>query len=719
MYKEETIGKEVTMINLNMTKNQANFILLLVIAVSLVSLLLTFVLYRRIKRVQIKNKQVETLAEYIRAGAKAFLFREYKIIIPFVGIVALILVVLGFLPGMKDVAGIGWQAALCFVVGALFSGLMGFFGMLSATRANARTTTKAEEEGMSGALRVAFTGGAVLGLIVVGLGLLGASVLFLVAYHLTDNLGQTAQIITGYGLGASLIALFARVGGGIYTKAADVGADLVGKVEVGIPEDDPRNPAVIADNVGDNVGDIAGMGSDLAESYIGSIISTISLAVYGVAFNGANDLSFAMFPIIIAMIGIVASIISVFIVRARAWKNPSRALNFATYLASALVLVGALALSLGMIGSVRPFVAIFAGLVVGLAIGQTAEVFTSSEYRQVRRIVEQSNSGHATNIIAGIGSGMKSTIVTMAFIVIGIIVGYTALGVYGVALAAVGMLSTVGITISVDGYGPIADNAGGLAQMAGLDPAVRHITDHLDAVGNTTAAVGKGFSIGSAALTALALLFAFMSAAQLKPGDVDLFEYKVVIGILFGATLPFFFAALTMNSVGRAANKMIGEVRRQFREDKGIMEGTSTPDYARCIDISTIAALKEIVIPGLIAVLSPILAGLLLGRGGLAGLLIGGLASSTLLGIFMANAGGAWDNAKKYVEEEHEGCSGKGSEQHKAAVTGDTVGDPFKDTSGPSLNILIKLMSIIALIIAPILVNITPWLDKIIELFGL
>ena len=689
-------------------------LLVLVIGATLISIGYAIILLTKIRKAKVNHPKIKEISSYIKEGTFAFLKKEYTIILFFIIGIAILLTALGFIPALKNAEGIGYKAAICFLVGAGVSGLTGFLGMLSGIKSNGLTAEAADTGGMGKSLKAAFTGGAVVGLSVVGFGLLGLSGLFYLFYKTSGSLQVAAQVVVGYGLGASMVALFARVGGGIYTKAADVGADLVGKVESGIPEDDPRNPAVIADNVGDNVGDIAGMGSDLTESYAGAIISAISIGVAGIVIGGElfTDLA-AIFPLLIAGIGVLAAVISVIIIRLKEWKNPQRTLRIATNIAALIVLAGSLVLSLVFLKSVNPFFAVAAGIIVGIFIGQIAEFYTSDTSKSVKEIAHQSQTGHATNIIAGFGIGMKSTALTIIVLMLGVALAFIFNGMYGIGLAAVGMLSTVGITVSVDAYGPIADNAGGIAEMAHLDPHVREVTNKLDSVGNTTAAIGKGFCIGSATLTSLALFVAYAHAADLEilvNGElttvINVINPLTIIGLLLGAMLPYLFSSLTINSVGKAANKMIEEVRRQFSDDPGIMLGTSKPDYAKCVDISTSAALREMILPGLIAVLSPIAIGFLFGAEALGGLLVGSLASASMLAVFMANAGGAWDNAKKLIESGLYG--GKNSEAHKAAVTGDTVGDPFKDTAGPAMDILIKLMSIISLIIAPVLIEVTP-----------
>ena len=659
------------------------------------------------------NELMRSIGDAIREGAGAFLRREYLTLVPFVVVVTVVLGVLDYKIFDHDLPVPA--TAISYLVGTICSGTAGYIGMNVAVRANVRTAAAAMR-GLNPALRVAFSSGTVMGVTVVGIGLLGVTILYLIF--------QNIFVVAGFGFGASSIALFARVGGGIFTKAADVGSDLVGKIEAGIPEDDPRNPGVIADNVGDNVGDVAGMGADLFESYVSSIISAVALAasVAGAAGSEFTD-SQLVFPMLLAGAGIVAAILGTFVVRSGEQANFEKllwSLRYGIFAAGGLLIIFVAILTITLTNNWWWFGCVVAGLVAGTIIGLATEYFTSYSYKPTQRVSAASETGAATVIIQGIASGMLSTLIPVICVSIAILLSYWFAGFYGVALAGVGLLSTLGITLATDAYGPVADNAGGIAEQANLDPEVRERTDALDALGNTTAATGKGFAIGSAALTALALLAAYSVTANLiEIGEdyklvagslgINLLQPEILVGLIIGAMLPFIFSALTMQAVGRAAQGIVDEVRRQFREIPGLLEGTGTPDSARCVDISTRSALREMIVPGLMAVIAPIATGFILGPAALGGLLIGSVASGFMLAIMMASAGGTWDNAKKYVELGNYG--GKGSEAHKAAVEGDVVGDPFKDTSGPSLNILLKLMAVVSLVFAPVFLKVTPLIN--------
>ena len=690
--------------------------LIVALAAGVVALLFAAFTASRVLGAEPGNELMRSIGDSIRAGAGAFLRREYMSLLPFVAVVAVVLGLLDYTVFDHDLAVPA--TAISYLAGALCSGCAGFIGMNVAVRANVRTAAAAQR-GLNPALRVAFSSGTVMGVSVVGIGLLGVTILYLIF--------QNISVVAGFGFGASSIALFARVGGGIFTKAADVGSDLVGKVEAGIPEDDPRNPGVIADNVGDNVGDVAGMGADLFESYVSSIISAVALSASAVALAGAagEDWNSAqsVFPMLLAGAGIVAAILGTFLVRSGERADFERllwSLRYGIFAAGGLLIVFAAILTITLTDNWWWFGCVVAGLTAGTIIGVATEYYTSYSYKPTQKVSESSQTGAATVIISGIATGMMSTLIPVICVSLAILLAYWFAGFYGVALAGVGLLSTLGITLATDAYGPVADNAGGIAEQANLAPEVRERTDALDALGNTTAATGKGFAIGSAALTALALLAAYSVNAnlieigadgKLVSGSINLLRPQVLVGVVFGAMLPFIFSALTMQAVGRAAQGIVDEVRRQFREIPGLMEGTGTPDSARCVDISTRGALREMILPGMMAVIAPIATGFILGQAALGGLLIGAVASGFMLAIMMASAGGTWDNAKKYVELGNYG--GKGSEAHKAAVEGDVVGDPFKDTSGPSLNILLKLMAVVSLVFAPVFVETTALITAI------
>ena len=692
--------------------------IIVALAAGVVALVFAGITAMRVLSAEPGNALMQSIGDAIRTGAGAFLRREYMSLLPFVVVVTVVLGVLDYTVFKHEMAVPA--TAISYLVGTICSGTAGFIGMNVAVRANVRTAA-AGMRGLNPALRVAFSSGTVMGISVVGIGLLGVTILYLIF--------QNISVVAGFGFGASSIALFARVGGGIFTKAADVGSDLVGKVEAGIPEDDPRNPGVIADNVGDNVGDVAGMGADLFESYVSSIISTVALSAAAVVFatGGASDFDYtdsqAVFPLLLAGSGIVAAILGTFLVRSGEQADFDKllwSLRYGIFAAGGLLIIFAAILTITLTENWWWFGCVVAGLTAGTIIGLATEYYTSYSYKPTQRVSESSQTGAATVIISGIATGMLSTLIPVVCVSVAILLAYYFAGFYGVALAGVGLLSTLGITLATDAYGPVADNAGGIAEQANLDPEVRERTDALDALGNTTAATGKGFAIGSAALTALALLAAYsVSAGLITIGPdgklvdanlgINLLQPEILVGLVIGAMLPFIFSALTMQAVGRAAQGIVDEVRRQFREIPGLMEGTGTPDSARCVDISTQGALREMIVPGLMAVIAPIATGFILGEGALGGLLIGSVASGFMLAIMMASAGGTWDNAKKYVELGNYG--GKGSDAHKAAVEGDVVGDPFKDTSGPSLNILLKLMAVVSLVFAPVFLEVSPLIN--------